>query len=234
MHLDPSSDSAVAVRFARLESHVRRLRIGLALAVLPWLAAAARHTAPDAPLRTRGIIVEDAEGRARILIGAPIPDVAERKRKDAATGIVLLSEDGRDRLQFGNVGGPQMGGVVQQRIAGATGMQVNDAKGDERGGFGLLDNGRMVLGLDSPQGEGVMLFVAPDLGMNGLMINGAGPSGPAERIRLAANRDQSGSLYFSDGHGGVRLEIGCTEDAPRIRELDGKGEPARDLLQRDK
>lgn len=41
-------------------------------------------TATDGVLRVRGLIIEDGAGRERILIGAPIPEAANRVRTDVA------------------------------------------------------------------------------------------------------------------------------------------------------
>lgn len=41
-------------------------------------------TATDGVLRVRGLIIEDEAGRERILIGAPIPEAANRVRTDEA------------------------------------------------------------------------------------------------------------------------------------------------------
>ena len=130
-------------------------------------------TATDGVLRVRGLVIEDAAGRERILIGAPIPEAANRVRTDEArvreiwgprfpdeeqymgyyqdydhstNGLVILSEDGFDRLVLGDpVSDPNIG----RRIGPSTGLVINDAEGFERSGYGLLDvNGlyRVVLG----------------------------------------------------------------------------------------
>lgn len=44
-------------------------------------------------LHVRGLIVEDAQGRPRILLGAPVPKVAGRKRQDDGIGMIILSEN---------------------------------------------------------------------------------------------------------------------------------------------
>ena len=86
-------------------------------------------TPADGVLRARGLIIEDEAGRERILIGAPVPEAANRVRTDEArvqevwasrypdadgymgyyqgyshetNGLLILSEDGFDRLVLGD------------------------------------------------------------------------------------------------------------------------------------
>ncbi|MDE2805338.1 MAG: hypothetical protein OXN18_09370 [Gemmatimonadota bacterium] len=154
----------------------------------------------DGVLRTRGLIIEDEAGRERILLGAPIPEAANRVRTDTArlralwgpqhpdieaymasyedyehgaNGLVILNEDGFDRLILGEeTPDPHVG----KRIAPSTGLVVHDRIGFERGGFGVLsreDSDFVVLGLDSSRGEAVSL-IAYDEGMVGVFLNEGG------------------------------------------------------------
>jgi hypothetical protein len=51
-------------------------------------------------LRVRGIVIEDSNGVPWILLGAPVSNQG-RTRRDAVTGLVLLGNDGIDRLTIG-------------------------------------------------------------------------------------------------------------------------------------
>jgi hypothetical protein len=83
-------------------------------------------------LRVRGIIVEDEQGHERILLGAPVPQVSGRKRKDAMTGVLVLGQNGA----FGALSPDlQTKGALKARIGAAAGLAVNDENGNERGGF---------------------------------------------------------------------------------------------------
>lgn len=157
-------------------------------------------TASEGVLRARGLIIEDEAGRERILLGAPIPEAANRVRTDTArlretwgplhpdideymdsygtlnhgtSGLVILNEDGFDRLVLGEeTPDPHVG----RRIAPSTGLVVHDRTGFERGGFGVLsreDSDYVVLGLDSSRGEAVSL-IAYDDGMVGVYLNEGG------------------------------------------------------------
>lgn len=130
-------------------------------------------------IRTKGIIVEDANGKDRILIGAPIPQSKDRVRTDTALvrkyfapdvakdpnqymewykkyrhtayGMVVMNEKGIDVLQMGDqLSDPNVG----RRMFLPTGILLNNQKGMEVGGFGTqtFDDGRsgVALGLDDP------------------------------------------------------------------------------------
>lgn len=150
-------------------------------------------------IRAKGIIIEDIEGRDRILIGAPIPYSKQRVRTDtalvrkywagnygdpdqfmkwyedynhSAIGMVVMNEQGFDRVQLGDkLSDPNSG----KRMFEAAGFMWNDAEGWEKGGAGVntLKNGesRSVVGLDDDGGEAVHLVALED-GTKGLIIGG--------------------------------------------------------------
>jgi hypothetical protein len=149
----------------------------------------------------KGIIVEDENGKERILIGAPIPYAKNRARTDttkvnqkwavgmgpgymkyykdynhSCNGIVFLDENGWDKIAIGD---PVPDPIIGKRIGPETGMLFNDDKGLERSGYGLLSvDGqlRVVLGLDHGNGtEGAALSVLPD-GSVGLSLDSKGNS----------------------------------------------------------
>jgi hypothetical protein len=150
----------------------------------------------DKIIRVQGIIVEDVNGKERILIGAPIPYAINRARTDTAkiketwgkkfgekymgwykdysheaNGMVILDENGWDKII---VGDPVPDPIIGKRIGNSTGIIINDKSGLERTGYGILDvNGedRVVLGLDrSNVTEVATLSVMPD-GTTGLNLN---------------------------------------------------------------
>ncbi|WP_428278160.1 hypothetical protein [Candidatus Palauibacter sp.] len=154
-------------------------------------------SAEEDVLRARGLIIEDAAGRERILLGAPIPEAVNRVRTDEArvrevwapgfpdpdaymgyyqdyshetNGMLILSEDGFDRLV---VGDPTPDPNIGRRIAPATGMMINDDQGFERTGYGVLAvNGgyNVGLGLDTDRiAEGLSLVLQDD-GPHGILV----------------------------------------------------------------
>lgn len=189
---------------AEMEQVKRRIRWLQGYAVLASVALVVLFVrsgaATEDVLRARGLIIEDEAGRERILLGAPIPEAANRVRTDTARlrelwgpqhpdideymdsyqdynhgayGLVILNEDGFDRLILGEeTPDPHLG----KRLAPSTGLVVHDRRGFERGGLGVLsreDSDFVVLGLDSSRGEAVSL-IAYDEGMVGVYLNEGG------------------------------------------------------------
>lgn len=139
--------------------------------------------AQDSILRGKGLIIEDATGRPRVLLGAPFPSVSQRSRQDATThAMVFLDEDGHDRLTLGESPNPQVSGKVLRRIARHVGVVIHDAVGDERGAYGYLTNGRVVVTLDRPGHEAWAAIVNDKTGFAGMSLlypPGAGKGGNA-------------------------------------------------------
>lgn len=189
-------------RIRALEKQCRALRaillslVVVAIAAFITSATAARQREESGRvLRVRGLIVEDEQGRERILLGAPIPPAANRVRTDLArvkeiwaprfpkqymewyrgyrhhvNGLLILDERGFDRIAVGDpVPDPNIG----KRIGPSTGITINDEQGFERSGYGLLkvkDQYRVVLGLDSAKGtEGLTLSLRDD-GLVGVTV----------------------------------------------------------------
>ncbi len=146
-------------------------------------------------IRVKGIVVEDALGHDRILIGAPIPSSKDRVRTNfdkavaswgprfggkmewfknlnqSTNGIVVMNDRGFDRLVIGD---PYPDPNIGKRIDAGPGLAFNDANGFERAGFGYFDKiNRVSLGLDSDKGEGAGLIVDKD-GTAGAWFNGSG------------------------------------------------------------
>ena len=185
----------------KLRRDVRRLKVfaalsGVLIFVLGLAAWGPLHQGRDV-LRARGLVIEDAQSRARILLGAPIPEVPGRVRTDTARvreawahrfpdpdefmrsyrervrssmdGLLILTEDGFDRVALG---APYPDPWFGPRLGPGAGMIVNDDRGTERTGYGVLevDGGeRVVLGLDSQGREGVTLSLLED-GKRGLSV----------------------------------------------------------------
>lgn len=131
-------------------------------------------------IRTRGIVIEDENGKDRILIGAPIPHSKDRVRTDtnlvrkyfasdihpknpnqymewyknyrhSAFGMVVMNEKGMDVMQIGDqLSDPNVG----RRIFLPTGILLNNQNGLEVAGLGAHTfedgTGGVALGLDDP------------------------------------------------------------------------------------
>jgi hypothetical protein len=120
----------------------------------------------DKVLRTRGIIIEDAQGRPRILLGAPVAKVEGRKDQEDIYGMIVVGENGADRII---VCYPLPGAQRQGEAAG--GVLLVDARGAERGGYVAADNGEVVLTLDGTKDEAIKLGVDPTKPMSWIAMN---------------------------------------------------------------
>lgn len=171
-------------------------------------------------LRVRALIIEDAQGRPRVVIGAPLPELEERRYagmpvmtnprvedgrmvweedEDAelpgTVGLLLLDEEGYERVVIGDpLPDPAVGGRIFPRRPGRHwGLLLNDGDGTERSGYGVWDSGQVSLGLDWRGREAVILFGLPD-----------GTAG----IHVTSRDGTSGArLRASEGHGPSELVL---------------------------
>ncbi len=132
--------------------------------------------ADDGILRARGLLLTDASGKARVLLGAPFPQAKDRVRQDAGTAsLVFLDEQGHDRLTIGENPPAQINGVVPPRFqrlgvgAVSYGMLLHDPLGNERGGMGFNSTGRASIALDRPNGDAWGAFVDDKTGFAGTL-----------------------------------------------------------------
>jgi hypothetical protein len=107
--------SRVENRLVELEKNNRLLRTALitgllviAVGALAGWAQAQQQASGDV-VRTRSLIIEDAEGRPRILLGSPIRD--RQQTGNTRTGIIINDADGVERFGLGlnNAGSVIMG-----------------------------------------------------------------------------------------------------------------------------
>jgi hypothetical protein len=153
---------------ASLRRQVRWLQGGMLALFGLGLIAAAPITREV--IRTKGIIIEDDQGHDRILIGAPAPGVAGR-RKDVTTSMVFRSATGADRVIVGEQPNPVAGGKVYPRISPAWGLTLYNSSGNERGGLANLDIGRSSLSLDRSTADAIGMMVDEKSGFAGLIMN---------------------------------------------------------------
>lgn len=232
--------AALETRLALLERRVargRRLGAALSLALLVALLPAMRVASGDEDglLHVRGVVVEDALGRPRVVLGAPISKLAGRERSDPSLGLLLLDEHGRDLLSLGapNID-PRVGGRVVPRRSPGTGLVINDGDGNERAGFSRLADGSVVLGLDHDQGEGIALFINPSSGYQGLVVNGPTGEGDRQRLFLGTSLDgdrASGGVLVLNNEDASRHSMFLGQGADRLPawQLYSGGEVVRDL-----
>jgi hypothetical protein len=163
-------------------------------------------------IRTRGVVIVDAEGRDRILIGAPVPVSADRNRKNAETpGAVFLGPDGADRLILGEAPGPTIQGTAGQRIAEAVGLTLHDPKGNERGGIGFLGNGRAAVVLDRASGDAVGMMVDDATDFAGMLVAYPAPADQWAFKVGTTGRDIALEVYDSKGAARGELQLDGSE-----------------------
>lgn len=96
----------------------------VALAACGWTAwRQQRAQSPDQVLHARGLIITDANGQARLILGAPVPDPTTGgkplgPRGAPLSGLVLLGPDGSER---GGYGTSDVGGEAILTLDDATG-----------------------------------------------------------------------------------------------------------------
>jgi hypothetical protein len=181
---------AMQERIEKLERQVRWL--GSCALILTTIVTAllglAAKLEPDSAkvLRARGVIIEDEQGRERILIGASAPGAT----KNAATmsGLLVLDPNGTARIALGN---PVPDPIQGKRNAPLIGLAMYDSDGLERTGYGVHNTGggdQPTLGLDYRDREGLSFSVQD--------------GGPGKR---AAGLIQSGTrhLYLGSGDGAL-------------------------------
>ena len=92
----------------RIESLERRVRSGrfvsaaLVAGMLGLSLASWTSSAQDARIvRVRTLIVEDEQGRDRVILGAPVPDLKGGGRISPSVGLVINDPDGLERFGLG-------------------------------------------------------------------------------------------------------------------------------------
>jgi hypothetical protein len=219
--------SDMEARLTRLEQYFEAIKICLVVVGLLGgsLFAVVKYSNAGSfdsrILHLRGLVIEDESGRPRVLLGAPVSNQG-RKRTDTLTGIVFLSENGIDRLTMGSIPNAQVTGAINKRVANGVGLLLNDPRGNERGGFGFLDNGRVSLGLDRADGnEGAILTVSDEDKWAGLRIK---DNHSWIVMSLGHSAEDGSRLLFRDGDGKDRVVFGLKDSARPKLEINDRDE----------
>lgn len=177
-------------------------------------------------IRAKGIVIEDANGNDRILIGAPVPYSKDRVRtdtalvrkywasqfdnpdqymgwykkyKNASNGIIFMNERGFDEVLVGeNLADANVG----VRMFSISGMLVNNQTGWERIGAGVntLENGktRQGFGVDDDSGEAMHIMTMED-GSKALIIGGENGS-----LRIGMAKEEGPLLQNKEAFTGIK------------------------------
>ncbi|PTR34360.1 hypothetical protein C8J98_102548 [Luteibacter sp. OK325] len=211
----------IEARLARLEA--RNTKLTVICGVLATLCMALGTTfavaGPDATqpgvIHAKGLVIDDANGHPRILIGAPFPDVPGRIRHDERSmAMLFLDEQGHDRLTVGQAMTPQIKGKVPaqfHRIGDSVGVTIHDLDGNERGGMAWLSNGRGAIAFDYPERDAIGMYVDDkDRSATFVLENPDVSVGDRSLLELTA-RGKGGELRLFDGAGKVRTRWSLTE-----------------------
>ena len=211
----------IETRLARLEARNTKLTvICSALAVLcmalgtTFAFAGPTQGQPDV-IHAKGLVIEDASGHPRILIGAPFPTVQGRIRQDeGSTAMVFLDDKGHDRLTVGESFTPQSRGKVLanfHRIGAAEGIILHDTEGNERGGVSWLSNGRGAIAFDYPERDAIGMYVDDKARSATFVLENADAAiGDVSLLELTA-KGKGGEFKLFDAAGKVRTQWAISE-----------------------
>lgn len=178
--------------------NMKRMLLGfVSITLIILLSFGFTQTEKFGIIRAKGIIIEDENGKDRILIGAPIPASKDRVRtdsgkvrkywasqfdnpdeymgwykkyKNSSNGIVFMNKEGFDEVLVGEDLADANAGVRMFKLSG---ILFNNKKGWERGGAGVntLENGktRQGIGFDDSSGEAMHMMTMED-GSKALII----------------------------------------------------------------
>jgi hypothetical protein len=216
------------------------LIMALVLSIFNRRQTTAKAAESPGVLRLKGLVIEDEQGRARVLLGAPFPAVADRNRQDATTSaMVFLDEQGHDRFAVGEKLAPQIAGAVpaNYRSPGTGyGVTLFDPTGNERGEMGFLCNGksggRAVVALDRPQGDAIGAIVDDSSGYAGLaaLYPNAG-NAPGKTGILLGTQGNKAFLSMQDAENRPRASL--TVESKRtaaFQVFDEDGRPGPNFL----
>jgi hypothetical protein len=232
----------IASRLERAERRVRWLTTGMvSIAVLSaGLLVGCETVGGDERgdvVTARGLVIVDAEGRQRLVLGAPLASASEDARLAGTTGITVLDSAGRLVTSLG-MNNPLIhpDGSAGERRGTSYGMTFYDPRtGQERGGIGAFDDGRANVCLDwaGVEREAACMSVWADDQYAAVILNGT----PAEetifdRVVLYVGSDGTGRIKAFGGgrhQDGVSIDVG--RGVPEVTVFDSTQTAAMDLVE---
>lgn len=215
-------------------------RYALPLLLVGSLAAAPAIARPAAPsIETLEKIIADRDPALRV--------ESVNHERITAKRIDIVGDDGTIRMTLAaDTPAPIIDGIQYKRAFDVSGLILYDARGSERGGFGVADlpNGSMaVLALDHPAQDAIGWRVAPD-GAVSFSINQAPPLlrepalgnrlvpgvATSTRIKLDVAADGTPSVALADAEDRARVRLTVTpEGYGAIEFLNAAGEVVETL-----
>jgi hypothetical protein len=223
-------------RVVVMERRVRALT--LACAALGTIALLGmRRPTPDV-LRAQGLVITDAAGRERVVVGAPFSSASSNTLlSGSATGVAVLDTAGRLNVTVGSDNPLVLsGGRVGRRITSKAGVNFYDPRnGEERGGMGATADGRANICIDYDAGdkEAACLTVAPNDQYAAVILNGTPREPQFDRVVMYVGADGAGVIKAFGGgtnKGGVMLRAG--RGPASIMVYDTTGNAIRNVIER--
>jgi hypothetical protein len=123
--------------------------------------------------------------------------------------LIIVDEKGMDRIVIAApVPDPQIRGKRVSRRTPGTGIQINDASGNERGGIAVLDDGSFVLGIDDEGGrERAHLYFIPQRGTGVLLQDGKDRAHISMSIPAGGEHPGRPELEMTDEEGKVTASL---------------------------
>jgi len=136
-------------------------------------------------------------------------------------GLAITDEKGVERIRIAAPLPDAMeNGMAQHRRSPANGIQFNDAKGNERGGLSMLDDGSMLLCFDSNSSEATCMYVMPS-GERGFSIT---DDKSKDRALLILSADKEVKLVLNDDTENTRAHVRVDANGtPAVQLSDAQG-----------
>ena len=172
-------------------------------------------------IHTKGLVIEDENGKPRMMMGFPISHAETRLRNDTLSGMLMLDEYGVDRIHLGTHGKLFLGGRYIDRYNDGWSLFFNDGKGEERTGYGYSDSDNSVgLGMDyggESGGEAIYLYAAPKQAFLSINADLQENTGIRDRIVLWHDTEKDLSLMkISDARQDGRISLKAEKGAASV------------------
>jgi len=232
---EPSAREQLDALQRRLATMERRMRLlGTTALVFGALAITGAVLPQEQVLRARGLVITDANGRERIVIGAPVSNASAHPQLVGASGLVVLDSAGLLQVAAGT--NPPLvfrSGKLGKRIASSAGITIYDPRnGGERGGMGAFADGRANVCLDygTKDKEAACMSVAPEDRYAAVILNGTPNEPQYDRVTMYVGADGGGSIKAFGGGantGGVMIHAGKGPATVTYYDTAGKAIPAK-------
>jgi hypothetical protein len=156
-----------------------------------------------------------------MLFLVPRAQTAQPPERLTLRSLAVIDEKGIERIRIAApLPDATEGGKPQQRRSPASGIQLNDANGNERGGLAMLDDGTLTLCFDSKSAEAACMYVMPS-GERGFVVT---DDRGKDRAQLVISAEGTPQLLLKDNTERTRANLRVpAEGSPEIRLLNEKG-----------